>query len=65
VRPALAGAAISPVPFPAVYLGQIAVHVGEEEIQAVEQRGQVFAPGAELDDVLGDEVVSVRAAIGG
>ena len=58
VRPVLADAAISPVAFPAVYLGQIAVHAGEAEIQAVEQRGQVFAPGAYLDDVLGDEVVS-------
>jgi hypothetical protein len=58
VRPALADAAISPVAFPAVYLGQIAVHADKEDIQAIEQRGQGLAPGPELDDVLDDEVVS-------
>jgi hypothetical protein len=39
---------------PGVYLGQVAVHADEEDIQAVEQPGQALAPGAELDD----EVVS-------
>ncbi len=47
-----------PVAFPAAYLCQIAVHADEEDIQAAGQRGQVLAPGAELDDVLGYEVVS-------
>jgi len=58
VRPALADAAVSPIPFPAVYLGRIAVHADEEDIQAVDQRGPVLAPGAELDDALDDQVVS-------
>jgi hypothetical protein len=58
VRPALPDTAISPVAFLAVYLGQIAVHADEEDIQAAKQRGQVLTPGAELDDVLDDEVVS-------
>jgi hypothetical protein len=34
------------------------VHADEEDIQAVEQAGQVLAPGAELDDVLDYDVVS-------
>jgi len=46
VRPVLADAAISPVAFPAVYLGQIAVHADEEDIQAAEQRGQWSAPAS-------------------
>lgn len=58
VRPAFAGAAVFAVAFAAVDLGQVAVHAGEEDVQAFEQPGQVLAPGAELDDVLDDEVVS-------
>ena len=47
VRPALADAAVPPVAFAAVYLCQLAVHADKEDIQAVEQPGQVLAPGTE------------------
>jgi len=57
MRPALPDAAVPAVAFTAVYLCQFAVHADEEDIQAAEQAGQVLAPGAELDDVLDDQVI--------
>ncbi len=42
----------------AVDLRQVAVHADEEHIDVCEQPCQILAPGAELDDVLDDQVIS-------
>ena len=56
--PALADTAISPLALAAVDLGQIAVHADKEHVQALEQPCQILAPGAELDDVLNNQIVA-------
>jgi hypothetical protein len=58
VGTALPDASVSPLAFPAVYLGEIAVHAYEKDIQTAEEPGQGFAPGLELDHMLDDEIVS-------
>ena len=58
MRPALAGTAVAPAALAAAGLRQVAVHADEEHIDVCEQPGQVLAPGAELDEVLGDQVMS-------
>jgi hypothetical protein len=58
MRTTLADAAVAPFAFAPVELVEVAVHADQEHVEPLQQRGQLVAPGGELDDVLDDQIVA-------
>jgi hypothetical protein len=58
VGAASADAAIAALVLAAIDLVEVAVDADEEDVEAGQQRGELFAPGGELDDVVDDQVVA-------